>query len=225
MFITSLFSSVKEYWVGQKVHSHKLLWQNLNKLFGQPNILLLIKTWLQFILRALFSFTLSCRAWWVNPLVHHCSETQRQEAKIKPTISDHKEGDGGRSQEGEERKFYHQKKKEVKLWRKKIIGMHQVLRGLPQISLKGKFCIVWATRSIIQMKNQYNVGDFPAKSLLQGWRALLSSSGDFSACHRELGCSPGAPLTSCNIQVWSWRLWVPLCWLSRGRARVPSKQS
>ena len=111
MSVTSLFSSVKEYQVGQKVHSHKLLWQNLNKLFGQPNILLLIKTWLQFILRALFSFTLSCRAWWVNPLVHHCSETQRQEAKVKPTISDHKEGDGWRSQEGEVRRFYHQKKK------------------------------------------------------------------------------------------------------------------
>ena len=36
---------------------------------------------------------------------------QRQEAKVKPTISDHKEGDGGRSQEGEEGRFYHQKKK------------------------------------------------------------------------------------------------------------------
>lgn len=71
---------------------------------------------------------------------------QRQEAKVKPTISDHKEGDGGRSQEGEEGRFYHQKKKkkEVKLWGKKSIGMHQVLTGFASdLLLEGKilYCL------------------------------------------------------------------------------------
>ena len=74
---------------------------------------------------------------------------QRQEAKVKPTISDHKEGDGGRSQKGEERRVYHQKKKrkkkkEVKLWGKKSIGMHQVLTGFASdLLLEGKilYCL------------------------------------------------------------------------------------
>lgn len=63
--------------------------------------------------------------------------------------------------EGEERRFYHQKKKkEVKLWGEKARHAPSTNRFVSRILLKGKFCIVWA--------KWYNVSGFSAKSLLQG---------------------------------------------------------